>query len=211
MAIVVTNPYEKANSSSIPAYDSGTGANRALVVVHVCFTSSPTAMRYGGQAMTLADSQLDGDSYAKTFLYYLFNPPAGTNTFSITGGTASRGAFFAATLTGVNTNEIGNKAKALGQSATSSVNITPFAAGNLVIFGVSSGSDAPISATGGSTLINEIANASNGEGAMLSRATTDTNPMACQASVFNDFWTTVAVEFKAATDTVNTGQFFPFF
>jgi hypothetical protein len=210
MAIAVTNAYEKVNSTSIPAYNSGTGSDRALVVVHVCFTASPTAMSYGGQAMTLADSQLDGDSYAKTFLYYLMNPPAGSNSFSITGGTTARELFFAVTLTGVNTNEIGNKAKALGQSVLSSVNITPNAAGNLIIYGVSSGSDAAITAAGGATLINEAANSGNGEGAMLSLATTGLTPQAAQANVFNDFWTTVAVEFKAAA-TANTGQFFPFF
>lgn len=210
MAIAVTNPYKKTNSTSIPAYNSGTAANSCLVVVHICFNASPTAISYGSKPMTLVDSQLDGDSWGKTFLYYLMNPPTGSNSFSITGGTTANEAFFAATLTGVNTNEIGGKSKASGDSAIASSSLTPVATGNLIIFGVSSGTATAVSALGGSTLINTANNTSGGAG-MLSLPTTGNTPQTVQATMPNDFWTIVAAEFKAAGTTTNTGQFFQLF
>lgn len=201
MALAITNPYEKANSTSIPAYNAGSGANRILVVVHVCFNANPTAISYGGQAMTLSDSQLDSDSWGKTFIWYLLDPPSGSNSFVITGGATAREPFFACVLTGADTTAVGNKAKSLGNSTTASVSLSAAEADSLIIYGVSSGTNTAISASGaGNSLVNEITN-SNGEGAMLSRPSTGTGAQTIQATTPNDFWTIVGQEFLAADTT----------
>jgi hypothetical protein len=199
MALAVTNPYTKANSTSIPAYNAGSGANRVLVVVIVCFNANPSAISYGGSAMTLADQQLDNDGWGRTKLFYLLNPPSGSNSFTITGGTASREPFFAAVITGADTTGVGTIAKATGQSAAASVSLTPVASGNLVIFGVSSGTDTAISNRSGSTLINSTISSGNGAGAMLSLPTSSTSAHTVSATTPNDFWTIVALEIKAAS------------
>ena len=64
-------------------------------------TTSVTGMTYGGVAMTLAD-RADGAYYADVDVYYLVNPPVGTNTIQITGGNG-RWVVTAMTLTNVNT------------------------------------------------------------------------------------------------------------
>lgn len=72
----------------------GSSANMILLA-YVSFANSPSArslssITYAGQPMTLATSANSNSSYSKVAIYYLVNPPVGTNTLSITlNGSAS--------------------------------------------------------------------------------------------------------------------------
>lgn len=214
MAVAVGSGYEKANSSSIPSYNAGTGSDRVLIVcVGISSGSSQnvTAVTYGGQSMTLVDRQTDPDGWSEIAVFYLLNPPSGSNSFVVTSSANADAAFFACVVTGASTSSIGNSAKASGNSASPGVSLTPTAADSVMVFGVSSGTDTTaISTRVGSSLVNEIANTGNYRAAQLYLAASNTSAHTLGATAANDYWAIVGVEVKAAggAPAVPTNQFF---
>lgn len=73
------------NDINASSFTMGTGANGMLLVsIAVTSCASNITVSYGGNAMTKIDNKSDGSS-GNWWLFYLLNPPSGSNTFSQTG------------------------------------------------------------------------------------------------------------------------------
>lgn len=207
MAISVTNAYEKANSNSIPAYNAGSGSDRVLVVVVGISSGSSqnvTAVTYGGVSMTLYGRQTDPDGWSEATLFYLLNPPSGSNSFAVTSSANANAAFLCATLTGADTGSVGNGNKASGNSASPGVSVTPTAATSYLVGMVTSGTDSTaISSRLSSTIINEIQQSGNYRAGMVGLAASSTSSHTLGATAANDYWAFVVLEIKAASTTQN--------
>lgn len=80
-----------ASNSLTFSYTVGTGANRLLVVYVGSGANNITGVTYAGVAMTLAAQSATGNNS----IYYLLNPPSGSNSVVITAAT-TQGLFGAA-------------------------------------------------------------------------------------------------------------------
>ena len=99
MAIAFVNSGAVANITA--SYTVGGQANHLLVltVVGGLNVDTVSAATYGGQSMTLV-VKLNTNSNRYLYMFYLLNPPSGSNAFSITdGGNFNNG--FAADYSGV--------------------------------------------------------------------------------------------------------------
>lgn len=113
MAIAIGNYSSKSDSGSgdTTAFDSGTGANRVLIVGFSNFDSNATdrqvsSVSYGGQALTkVANSVGDNaTSNARSEIWYLIDPPTGSNNIAVTFAGANditNSDYFYAVFTGV--------------------------------------------------------------------------------------------------------------
>jgi hypothetical protein len=99
-----------------------------LLGVTVCGDNTPSAVTYGGQAMTSLDTIYQGGAAGcdvRVRLYYLISPPSGSNTVSISWAGARSGAAVAVGVTGVDVaSPFGTQAKASGNGGTPTVNVT---------------------------------------------------------------------------------------
>lgn len=103
---------------SLSASWSHTCSNTDLLVVCVAANTPVTAVTYGGTPLTKAGEHDGADTYAA--LWYLLNPPDGTATVALTGGSSwySGSLSISDADTPINANSGG------GTSTTPTVNIT---------------------------------------------------------------------------------------
>jgi archaellum component FlaF (FlaF/FlaG flagellin family) len=100
------------------------GSDRILIVGVNTASAALTSVSYGGQAMTNIRSDNNGAS-AHTSLWYLKNPPTGTNTVTMLVSIVSNVAAGAISFTGVDqTTPIATHNGATGTSTTPSVSVT---------------------------------------------------------------------------------------
>jgi len=127
-----------AGRASSAAPDAGgsfaldaTGGNILLVVLasrH--FTNTVSSITYAGQALTLKSGPIDqpdtGGQRGRIWLYYLVNPPSGSNTLAYTLSSATyANACSAEIWSGVDTGDpFGTVATASGDPSPATVNVT---------------------------------------------------------------------------------------
>lgn len=206
MAITIGNTFQDTDISSIPAFDSGTGSNRVLVAAIVMAFAADNAiigLSYGGNAMTaLAAQQNDTNGWSGVRVFYLVNPPTGSNSFVATTEDNEVANMVAMVLDGVDTAApIGTPNSAGGEGTTASVTLAQTATGNLLIAGVSNGTDsATITGTGGSTVEEIDAGGWWVRGALVSKPTTGAGTLAIATSNTDDGWAIQGVEFRALAE-----------
>ena len=107
------------------------GIERLLVVTTGSTVSTVTGVTYAGQALTLGISETSGT--AKTFFYYMFNPPAGTANVIVTMS-SGLGTFYSGSTSfnGVATTSPISVSGA-GTSTTPQVTITPTSLNSLLV------------------------------------------------------------------------------
>ncbi len=130
--------FDAASSSQVDnatqmtlSHTVGSNTNRVLVVAVSAKDTTVfplgMSMSYAGQAMTRIDKKnfISGTNYMGTELWYLLNPPAGTNTVSVSFNSAMDGITMGAvSLTGVQQQAPEVKKTAVGTSATASATLT---------------------------------------------------------------------------------------
>lgn len=116
--------------TSTPSYT--VGASSTLLVCVISSSVQPSAVSYGGNAMTLASKQDTTDS-TWTTLAYLLNPPTGANTFAFTLASGSI-TVCAADYSGVAAAD-GSAVTNFGASASLTTNVTLAGSGEWVVAG----------------------------------------------------------------------------
>lgn len=135
-------------SSYSYSYTCGSGTNRLLVVNVVGDASSDfiTGVTYGGNSMTLLSKQ--GGRWQ--YFFYLFNPPSGSNTVSITASSSCDFIFSgAADYSGVLQNHVDAQGSVTGQSSSATTTVTTINDNDwTILFELAFTSSGPIAGTG---------------------------------------------------------------
>lgn len=212
MSLAVGNAANWNKASVLTDFDAGSASDRILVVAVAFYNSTFSSISYGGNALTLIDSQVDPDGWTNVKLFYLLNPPSGSNSWAYSSSNSgNRAAIFAVVLEGADTSSIGVNGKNSGNSASPGVSLTPGAATSIFVAGVSSGSSGTaITARGGSTVQGENNDNGNERGGIVTLPASSTSAHDVGATSANDFWAIVGVEIKEAAAAPAGGQNFFF-
>jgi murein DD-endopeptidase MepM/ murein hydrolase activator NlpD len=121
------------HNSSSWSHTTTSSQSNLIIVVGVQSTSNPTGVTYGGQSLTEITDVTFFSGLAYKSLWYLVNPPTGTNTVSVNGGgTVATGG--SSTYYNVSqSNPIGNYNTSSGDSTAPSVSVSSTNATQVVI------------------------------------------------------------------------------
>lgn len=197
-----TKSYGYSASTNALTWSHTNSGNLIIVVIGVSQARTVSGVTYGGDALTLATSTVNGNS--KAYIYYKFNPKTGSNNVVVSYSTTADSIAGVATFFN-SAGVLGTTNTKTGTAQNKSIDITPTYYNSLIItcVGCVSGDNNP-SGTGQI----EIFTGANrtGDYDILSGQTGINQTQSWTSDASNDY-ALVAAEFKS----INLSNFFNFF
>jgi hypothetical protein len=177
----------------------------ASIWLDVAPNGNISTLTYGGNAMTKASSTRGGTM--STEIWYLVNPPSGSNLVAITLSGATDGRkFMAVALSNTATSPLNVISSSIGYGTSASTNITTTSAGEY-IFDVITSYGGTVPTNSQTTLYKDTTSSINSGSSYYNKATAGTQAMAWSWTTAGD-WSHLAASFKAKPDPTGTPKIF---